>query len=196
MADLNDGSTDYPSTLDSNTTEPTGDPTDPTPIEGAKLACVAIETELGVDPAGSLVDVKTFLQTEHRTDGKHVLKISHMFMMDDVDAGHDETALVLSGATAIKVEAPWAGSVVGISVLSNSPRTAGSLTVCATVNGVATGLEAVLDATNPDHHSAVQDIALDAFSAGDRLGAAITTTGDWLPDGSADIVVVTYVSFN
>ena len=34
-------------------------------------AIIAVETELGTNPAGSLTDVKTFLQTEHGTDGTH-----------------------------------------------------------------------------------------------------------------------------
>jgi hypothetical protein len=34
-------------------------------------AIIALETELGTNPAGTVTDVKTFLQTEHNTDGTH-----------------------------------------------------------------------------------------------------------------------------
>ena len=34
-------------------------------------AIIAIQTELGTNPAGSLTNVKTFLQTEHNTNGTH-----------------------------------------------------------------------------------------------------------------------------
>lgn len=195
MADLNDGTTDYPGTLDTNTTEPTGDPTDPTPIEGAKLAAVAIQTELGVNPAGNLADVVTRLDVETDSDGKHTFKLPHMFMQDNVAASQAAVALALAGALPVEIEMPWAGSVVGVSVLSNDSRTAGTLTVDATINGAVTGLQAVLDGTNPDHHSASQAIDADAFVVGDRIGVKITTDAGWLPV-TADIVVVVYVSFN
>lgn len=195
MADLNDGTTDYPGTLDTNTTEPTGDPTDPTPIEGAKLAAVAIETELGVNPAGNLTNVVTRLDVETDSDGKHTFKIPHMFMQDNVAASQAAVALALAGASPVEVEMPWAGSIVGISVLSNESRTAGTLTVDVTVNGTEKSFQAVLDATNPDHHSASQALDADVFAADDRLGVKITTDAGWLPV-TADIVVVVYVSFN
>src|SRR3990167_1298201 len=40
-------------------------------VEDLTAAVIAIETELGTDPAGSLANVKTYLQTDHQTDGTH-----------------------------------------------------------------------------------------------------------------------------
>ena len=40
-------------------------------VEDLTAALIAIENELGTDPAGSLADVKTFLQLQHQTDGTH-----------------------------------------------------------------------------------------------------------------------------
>ena len=40
-------------------------------VEDLSAIAIAIETELGTDPAGTLTDVKTYLQTQHQTDGTH-----------------------------------------------------------------------------------------------------------------------------
>jgi len=74
MAELGSGGgSDYPSTLDTDTIKETDNSTlarADVPNDLA-AAIVAIENELGTDPAGSKADVKTFLQTEHNTDGTH-----------------------------------------------------------------------------------------------------------------------------
>lgn len=41
-------------------------------------AIVSVQTELGTDPAGTLTNVKTFLQTEHNTNGTHVANIAKL----------------------------------------------------------------------------------------------------------------------
>ena len=67
------GGSGYPGALDTNST---------LEVDGSTLAradvpndiaaaIVAIQTELGTDPAGTKTDVKTFLQTDHQTDGSH-----------------------------------------------------------------------------------------------------------------------------
>ena len=74
MAEIGAGSgSGYPGALDTNST---------LEVDGSTLAradvpndlaaaVVAVETELGTDPAGSKTDVKTFLQVSHQTDGTH-----------------------------------------------------------------------------------------------------------------------------
>jgi len=74
MAEIGAGSgSGYPGALDTNST---------LEIDGSTLAradvpndlaaaVVAIETELGTDPAGTKTDIKTFLQVSHQTDGTH-----------------------------------------------------------------------------------------------------------------------------
>ena len=74
MAEIGAGSgSGYPGALDTNST---------LEVDGSTLAradvpndiaaaVVAIETELGTDPAGTKTDVKTFLQVSHQTDGTH-----------------------------------------------------------------------------------------------------------------------------
>lgn len=73
MAELGSGNgSDYPSSLDTdNTKESTSTLARSDVPNDSNAAIIAIETELGVDPAGTKNDVKTFLQVEHNTNGKH-----------------------------------------------------------------------------------------------------------------------------
>jgi hypothetical protein len=71
------GGSSYPTALDTNNTPEVNSPNAAKTKARAEVpndlagAVVAIETELGTDPAGTLTDVKTYLQTEHSTDGTH-----------------------------------------------------------------------------------------------------------------------------
>ena len=78
MAELGAGSgTGYPGALDTDNTQETNSPAAGKTkaraevINDLNAAVVALQTELGTDPAGSLTDVKTNLQTEHSADGTH-----------------------------------------------------------------------------------------------------------------------------
>lgn len=196
MADLGGGTSGYPGEKDTQTDEGAGDNTDRVKVNGIARAAVQTQAELGVNPAGAAADVVTFLQQEHTTLGKHTLKVPQNFYQDDVQAAQSAVALNIPGpAVVTEIEMPWDGSIVGISVLTNDSRTADTLTVDATINGSVSGLQAVLDGSNADHHSAIQAIDIDTFSTGDRIGCKITTGGAWTPI-TADIIVVVYVSFN
>lgn len=200
MAELGDGSgTGYPTALDTDSTlESAAKVTNYKTANDCAAAIIAIETELGTNPSLNKSTVKAYLQAEHSDDGKHTQKIAHAFYR--VDAAADLAAVALNASGPItngvtEIEMPWAGSIVGISVVSNDARTAGTLTVDATINGTVTGLQAVLNGDNTTHHSGVQAIDTDAFAAGDRLGVKITTDSGWLPI-TADVVVIVYVTFN
>ena len=78
MSELGSGSgSGYPAALDTNNTLEVNSPNAGKTKVRADVpndlaaAVVAIQTELGIDPAGSLTDVKTNLQTEHGADGTH-----------------------------------------------------------------------------------------------------------------------------
>jgi hypothetical protein len=86
---------------------------------------------------------------------------------------------------------PWDGEILGISILSNAARTAGTLGVQGTVNGTVGGPTATLDATNTTHHHATSARGTAPFLAGDRIGAKITTPSGWTPT-TADIVVAVW----
>ena len=70
---------------------------------------------------------------------------------------------------------------MSIAARVDDPRTAGSLTIEPTINGVKIGFSVVLDATNATFVYGRQDQGEDVFVAGDRIGAVITTTGAWTP---------------
>lgn len=115
------------------------------------------------------------------------------FMQQNVAASQSAVQIdVLGLAGNMEIVMPFAGSVLGIGVASNAARTGGTLTVDVTIDGTATGLQATLDGTNTQYHSATQAKDADAFSAGDRLGVKITTDADWTPS-AADVVVTVIV---
>lgn len=196
MADLQGGTTGYPAAVDTYTEETSADNTDYNPVNGAANAVVAIEGELGTNPSGGKATVALRISQEHDTDGEHTMYVPHDFFQDNVAASQSAVALVVGhSATVTEFEMPWAGSIVGIQIVSNEARTADTLTVDATINGTVSGLQAVLDGTNTTHHSSTQAKDTDAFNAGDRVGCKITTGGSWTPT-TADIAVTVYVSFN
>ena len=71
------GGSGFPGALDTNATVEVDAPASGKTKARADVpndlaaAIIATQTELGTDPAGTLTDVKTFLQTEHETDGTH-----------------------------------------------------------------------------------------------------------------------------
>lgn len=197
MAELGaGGGTSFPAALDTDSTQESGSVvTSFNQVNDVAAAAIAIQTELGTDPALGKATVKALLQAEHDNDGEHTFKIPYNFFQDNVAASQSGVALNFTGTTVAEIEAPWAGSIVGIMVVSNDARTADTLTVDATVNGTVIGLQAVLDVTNSTHHSDTQAKDTDSFSAGDRIGVKITTGGSWTPV-TADILVMVFVTFN
>jgi hypothetical protein len=89
-------------------------------------------------------------------------------------------------------EIPWAYQIVGISALSGAARTAGTLTVDATIGGTVTGVQAILDGTNTTDHSSTQRRDTDNGAAQTVLGCKVTTDGSWAPV-TADINVVVWI---
>ena len=78
MAEIGSGSgTSYPSGIDTDSSIEVNSPSASKTRARAEVvndlaaAIVAIETELGTSPSGTLADVKTYLQTEHGIDGTH-----------------------------------------------------------------------------------------------------------------------------
>ena len=73
MAELGaGGGSGYPGALDTDSTPESSSTVARADVPNdLAAAVVAIQTELGTDPAGSLTDVKTNLQTEHGADGTH-----------------------------------------------------------------------------------------------------------------------------
>jgi len=155
MAELGAGSgTGYPGALDTNSTVEVDSPASGKTKARAAVpndlanAIVAIETELGIDPAGTKTDVKTFLQVEHQTNGKHFHLVTKSadyttvagdnwgaFRVDT--SGGDKTITLLAAATAGD-GAVYAFTNTGSNTLTidaNSSETiAGSTTTTLTQN--------------------------------------------------------------
>lgn len=112
---------------------------------------------------------------------------------DDVADSQTDAALDMDGNSA-RAEVPTirAGSIIGIAVYSNEARSAGTLTVDATVDGTKTGLTAVLDGTNSQTKVTTQAKDTDTFTAGQRIGVKLTTDGSWAPT-TADITVTVLI---
>lgn len=123
--------------------------------------------------------------------------VPFVFTHDAVAASQTDVQLniIEAGANVLAVTehiTPWEGEIVGISVLAEgTAATAGTLAAGPTVNGtertgltqtLTTGKEATARALRGAH----------PFSAGDNIGAEITTSADW--DGTAlDLVVTVWV---
>jgi hypothetical protein len=119
-----------------------------------------------------------------------------LFSQDAVADAQAAVAMnILEAGTSVlstqEYQIPWDFDVVGISVVSDSARTAGTLTVDATINGTVTGLQAKLDGTNTTRHYQRQPRESDRGAAGDRVGVKLTTSS-WTPV-TADVVVVVWV---
>lgn len=115
------------------------------------------------------------------------------FFQSNVAASQSAVALAVLGLTGnTGFPMPFPGSIIGIAVTTNDARTAGTLTVDATINGTVTGLQAVLNGTNTTTAYAVQDAEADVFVAGALIGVKITTDGSWAPT-TADIIVTVIV---
>lgn len=125
--------------------------------------------------------------------------VSVLFSQPDATAGQADVALYrASGAdTALLVlVAPWAGSVVGISVRSEGARTAGQASVVWSKNGSAQALKARLDAATPQKATATAAWGTETFAAGDEIGVLITTDGSWAAGATPSIHVDLFVAFD
>jgi hypothetical protein len=118
-----------------------------------------------------------------------------LFSQADVTASQSAVALAIHAGDAALTEipVPRAGSVTGISARTEGARTGGTCTVDVTKNGTATGLQAVIDATNTQQHQATQAKDTDTFAAGDRIGVDITTDASWAAGSTPSIIVTVEV---
>lgn len=121
-----------------------------------------------------------------------------VFTQDAVAANQSATAMniVETGATsgilgATEYPIPWDFEIVGVSILSDTDLTANTMTADATINGTATGLQAVLSDT-VQRTSTVQARGKDVGVAGDRVGCKLASHASLAPE-TCDVVVVVWV---
>lgn len=104
------------------------------PIEDLTAAVIAIETELGTDPAGALVDVKTFLQAQHQTNGTHksthgphawIDAADYATLTDAANAAIGKTLVISSSINLTLAEAAGGAVVIPATVLGVFPMAPG-----------------------------------------------------------------------
>jgi len=144
-------------------------------VEDLTAAVIAIETELGTDPAGSLINVKTYLQTDHQTDGTH--KSDHgphrwidagdyANFQDAINAAIGKTLVIATSVSLPAGAITIPATVLGVMPLAPGVINKGSAT-SLTINGPVVG--------NPMHQW------LSGFAAGDiRLNNSPEAWGEWV----------------
>lgn len=126
-------------------------------------------------------------------------KIAIPFSIADLAANLvDFDVPVAGGNGLIEVVMPFAGSILGISVLGNAACTVDSANFEPTINGVdATGLDALIDTTNTTeaYDTTPKDTAGCIFAAGANIGCHVTTLAGFLPAGTTDYIILVVVEF-
>ncbi len=102
-----------------------------------------------------------------------------------------ETTATTSTLPVTEYPMPFDFEIVAITVASSEARTAGTLTVDATIDGTVTGLQGLLNATDTTRDYATQPRGADAGVAGQRVGVKLTTAS--FTPVTADIAVCVYV---
>lgn len=121
-------------------------------VEDLTHAVIMIETELGIDPAGSLTDVKTFLQTQHQTDGTHktthgphvwIDAADYDTFTDAINAAVGKTLVISSSINLTLAEAAGGAVVIPATVLGVFPMAPGVINkntaTSLTINGPVVG---------------------------------------------------------
>jgi len=107
MGKIGSGSgTSYPASIDTATTEVDSPAAGKTRVRAEVFndeaaAIVAIQNELGTDPAGTLTDVKTNLQTQHTAAGAHLKIWKRVYSSTLSSASQSETISSLDGNTDV-----------------------------------------------------------------------------------------------
>lgn len=197
MAELGSGSgSGYPGAVDTDVSQEINSPNAGRTkaraevINDAYAAIIALQTELGTNPAGSLTDVKTWLQTEHGADGTHdATKIVEIAGAQTVTGAKTFSGGVLTDT--ISEETGAAGVTIDGFLIKDSSLGSG---LCAdmTVTGSA--------ASPPDANTIVKDnmVGLRANINGTGTPAYISsfnTTGAVTDDGVGTYTITINTDF-
>src|SRR3990167_10328163 len=151
MGEIGSGNnSSYPGELDTNSIPEVNSPAvgktkaRKEPIEDLTNAVIKIETALGTDPAGSLTNVKTFLQTQHQTDGTHKNTHGPHKWLDEQDyanftaavAAAPNKTLVISRSISLDANTVIPASV---SIMPMNPGVIVSNGYTLTINGPVVG---------------------------------------------------------
>jgi hypothetical protein len=119
------------------------------------------------------------------------------FYIANLAASQSAVALATAGeATAGDVPeqpCPWAGSIVGQSVQVEAARSAGTLTVQPEINAAAAAATTVINADNTQYNTTTWNRGEYPVTAGQRIGARVTTDADWAAGTTPSVVVTVFV---
>lgn len=113
------------------------------------------------------------------------------YFIADLPANLGSVFLSIGQSTNLETVMPRAGSIIGIAVASNAPRTGGTATFDVYRNGSAQGMTVAINATNPQYAYATAAKGAKPFAAGDRITVKASTDSAWAPT-TADLVAVVY----
>lgn len=122
------------------------------------------------------------------------------FMQDNVAASQTDVQLTIAEVAAAAGNAvdeytmPWDGEVVGVSFKLSAAGTTGAFTIGATINGTEDTDTTITVGTSTSNYKRVGRGQCE-FTAGQRIGAEITTAAGW--DGTtADLGVTVWCLVN
>lgn len=131
---------------------------------------------------------------------RHIAKgqiVPLMFQQDAVAASQSDVQLSINNPNAtdssliVGYALPWDGEVIGISAALDSAASAGSLTVGASIGGTEDADSTITITTETEKYLSIPRGKV-PFSAGDLVGAEITSDGSW-NGTSSDLVVLVWV---
>lgn len=102
-----------------------------------------------------------------------------------------ETSATTSTLNVTEYVMPFDFEIVAITIVANTGRTAGTLTVDATIDGTVTGHQAALNGTDTIRKHNTQARDSDSGVAGSRVGVKLTTAS-WTPV-AANVMVQVWV---
>jgi len=118
-----------------------------------------------------------------------IAPVLEVFAQLDIPANQAATALSASISQLFDtIQQIRAGSVIGMNVRFSAALAAGNATVRLTVNGVPGTLQVAVAAPNQSGR-ATQASGVDAFVAGDLIGATLATDAGFLPATTNDVEV-------
>lgn len=119
------------------------------------------------------------------------------FSLPNATAGLTDSPLYANGdADHPHILAPWTGSIVGISCSIEAACSAGTLDLVWTKNGVNQTLDVNMESvTNVQFASSTQDVGVEDFAIGDRLGLSITTDGSFAAGTTPTVIGEIHVAY-
>lgn len=197
MGDMGSGTgSSYPGALDTQSTPEVNSPNAGKTKARAEVpndsiaAILAVQTELGTDPAGTETDVKTYLQTEHNTDGTHddtivALLTGGQTFTGKVTIGADDPQLIIKETDAAANNQNWEltaiGEVFAFRIINDAQDTA--VNVFTITRTDTTTVDAFNVLTELKANNGIQT------DGTNTLKTKIVNIGDWNMDATGSVSI-------